>query len=339
MRPFTLLVKPVGGSCNLACRYCFYREHPGGRMSADAFRKILASYAALPFAGKAIALQGGEPLLADPGIFAALDASPVAKSLQTNATLVTDDVARALARGGWLVGASLDGDTRHNGLRVTPDGASAAAAAVAGIRRLESAGADYNLLTVVSRANVREPAAVYRYLRDTFATRYHQYIECTGPREEIDGEAWGAFLVGLFDEWIKADAHTVSIRTFDAVVSQLVRGYTTQCSFADTCAQYLVVEHDGSVYPCDFHVRADLRLGNALTDSWEALLAAPAYRRFAAAKCATLPAACRACEYRAFCQGDCPRNRVNGRSTLCRGWRRFFAHALPLLRELVSEIA
>ena len=77
--------------------------------------------------------------------------------------------------------------------------------AVGGIRRLEKAGADYNLLTVVSRANVAKPRDVYLYLRDSFSTRYHQYIECTGPRDAISGEEWGAFLVGLFDEWIKRD--------------------------------------------------------------------------------------------------------------------------------------
>lgn len=338
MRPFSLLVKPAGGNCNLSCRYCFYREHPGGRMTGPAFRRMLDSYEALPFANKAIALQGGEPLLSDPDVLQALDDSRVQKSLQTNATLITDDIAALLARGGWLVGASLDGNEIHNRLRATRQGAPSTDAAVAGIRRLEAAGVDYNLLTVVSQANVREPAEVYRYLRDNFTTHYHQYIECTGPREEITGEQWGDFLIGLFDEWSKADAHTISIRTFDSIVSQLVRGIPTQCSFADSCEQYLVVEHDGSVYPCDFHVREDLKLGNVATHSWEEMINSPAYRQFAAAKCANLPEACGKCEFFAFCHGDCPRNRVNGRSILCTGWQRFFAHALPKFMELVSGL-
>lgn len=338
MRPFSLLVKPVGGDCNLSCRYCFYRTHRGGRMSGAAFRRLLARYETLPFPNKAIALQGGEPLLADPDVLAALDESPVQKSLQTNATRITDEIAARLARGGWLVGASLDGNALHNRLRVTPQGADSTDATVAGIRRLEAAGVDYNLLTVVSRANVREPAEVYRYLRDNFATRYHQYIECTGPCEEISGDEWGDFLIGLFDEWIKRDAHTVSIRLFDSIVSLLVRGFPTQCSFADSCAQYLVVEHDGSVYPCDFHVREKLRLGNVETHTWEEMVASPVYRAFAAQKCAELPEACRACEYFGLCHGDCPRNRRNGRSILCSGWQRFFRHALPKFMELVSGL-
>lgn len=328
MKPFSLLVKPVGGDCNLRCRYCFYMGHPAGRMESGLFRKMLSSYEALPFDAKAVALQGGEPLLAEGAIFDALGESPVEKSVQTNATLVTEDLARRFARGGWLVGASLDGPRELSQAR-----GGSFDAAVRGIRRLEEAGAEYNLLAVVSKANVAHPAEVYTFLRDGFSTRFHQYIECTGPAMEITGEEWGGFLVGLFDEWIKADARTVSIRLFDSIVSKIVFGRPTQCSFSHTCEQYLVVEHDGSVYPCDFFVTPGLRLGNVATDSWEKIVSSPSYRAFAARKETFLPAKCRACRHFEFCRGDCPRNR----QSLCAGWLRFFDHALPALRELAEE--
>ena len=329
MQPFALLVKPAGGACNLDCRYCFYKDHAAGQMSPELFRKMLDAYCALPFPQKSVTLQGGEPLLASREIFDALNAAPTERAVQTNATLMTDDFAAMFAENHWLVGASLDGPTQYNRNRgETFDDA------VRGIRMLEKAGADYNLLTVVSKANVHHPAEVYRFLRDNFATRYHQYIECTGPCEEITGEEWGAFLIGIFDEWIQHDAHTVSVRLFDSIISFLVRGYPTQCSLASTCRQYLTVEHDGGVYPCDFFVRPELRLGNVATDSWATLQSSPTYAAFAERKTAALPSACRACEYAALCRGDCPRNR----QTLCAGWKAFFAHALPQFERLVAEL-
>ncbi len=330
IQPFSLLVKPAGGGCNLDCSYCFYKkDHAAGFMSFDTAARMLDEYCALPFEEKAVALQGGEPLLAlHTGVFDLMCAHRVDKSLQTNATLVTDEIASRLARDGWLVGASIDGPKPMNNLR-----GDSFDAAVAGIRRLERAGVDYNLLTVVSKANVAHPREVYLYLRDNFATRFHQYIECTGPCDEITGEEWGRFLVGLFDEWIKRDAHTISIRLFDSIVSQMLLGFPTQCSFGESCRQYLVVEHDGSVYPCDFHVMPSLRLGNIRENSFEELLASPVYAKFAAAKTACLPQKCRLCAYWEFCHGDCPRNR----QSLCVGWRRFFAHALPRLRELADD--
>lgn len=331
MKPFSLLVKPAGGGCNLACHYCFYNKHPGGLMSIDLARKAFDKYAMLPFAEKSVALQGGEPILAAAtGIFKLLDEYPFEKSVQTNATLLTDELATQLASCNWLVGASLDGPEDLNRLR-----GESFDATVRGIRLLEKHGVDYNLLTVVSKANVAKPVEVYRFLRDNFSTRFHQYIECTGPCDEITGDEWGEFLVGLFDEWIKKDANRISVRLFDSIVSQVLLGHPTQCSFGTSCRQYLVIEHDGSVYPCDFHVRDDLRLGNIATDSFESMLNSPIYRDFSDAKMANLPTKCRECRYVGFCNGDCPRNR----RTLCAGWLRFFDHALPRLRQLAIEAA
>jgi len=329
MQPFALLVKPTGGACNLNCRYCFYKDHAAGQMSPDLFRKMLDAYCALPFPQKSVTLQGGEPLLANREIFEILNRAPTERAVQTNATLITDEYAEIFAEGHWLVGASLDGPKELNRNR-----ASSFDEAVRGIRRLEKAGADYNLLTVVSKANVDHPAEVYRYLRDNFATRYHQYIECTGPCEEITGEEWGRFLIGLFDAWYPHDTRTVSVRLFDSIVSFLVRGFPTQCSFASTCRQYLTVEHDGGVYPCDFFVRPELRLGSVATDTWEALQSSPAYAAFAERKTTMLPPACRICEYAALCRGDCPRNR----QALCAGWKAFFAHAMPKFESLVRSL-
>ena len=331
MKPFSILLKPVGAACNLDCRYCFYSDHATGAIPRELLSRLLDTYCALPFSGKSVALQGGEPLLAPDYVFDEMEAHGLSRSLQTNATLMTPEMAARLARGGWLVGASVDGPAElHNAVRC-----DSFAAVERGIRMMEDAGVDYNLLTVVSKANVSRPEDVYLFLKERFATRFHQYIECTGPHAEwaIGGEEWGEFLVRLFDEWIKEDARSVSIRLFDSIVSTLVRGFPTQCSFAQDCRQYLVVEHDGSVYPCDFHVLPELKLGNVATDGWETLLASPVYARFAAAKTAGLPDECRRCEYFRFCRGDCPRNR----RSLCKGWRRFFAHAIPRLAELAAE--
>ena len=45
-------------------------------------------------------------------------------------------------------------------------------------------------------------------------------------------------------------------------------------------SQYLVVEHNGDVYPCDFYVRPDLKLGNIMTQSWEEMLFGAFMMRF-----------------------------------------------------------
>lgn len=330
MTPFSLLVKPVGGNCNINCSYCFYRRHPAGRLDPELLDRAIAAYAALPFGGKAVALQGGEPLLAAAEIRAAVARHRVEKSVQTNATLITDELAAELARDRWLVGASLDGPRELDSAR---DGSFDAA--VAGIRRLEAAGADYNILAVVSRANVGHPLETYRFLRDSFRTGFLQFIECTGPTLEITGAEWGRFLIAVFDEWRAHDTRRVSIRLFDSILAQLLTGSPTQCTASETCDHHLVIEHDGSVYPCDFFVEPGLRLGSIAENSWEEMLASPVRQAFARRKQETVPARCRLCRHFAFCRGDCPRNR----QSLCEGWKAFYDHALPGFESLAAEVA
>lgn len=334
MTPFALLVKPVGASCNLTCAYCFYSSHEKGVMSEAVCERLVESYAALPFSGKSVTLQGGEPLLAPRYVFDAFESVPLERAVQTNGTLLKPEQAERLKRGSWLVGLSCDGPGALNRGRGDE---SVLEKTIAAARLLEDFDVDYNLLAVVSSFNAGRAKDVYSFFRKTFKTSFYQFIECTGPSHEIDAKAWGVFLCDVFDAWIEEDAYRISVRLFDSILSSLLRGFPTQCSFSTTCRHYLVVEHDGSVYPCDFHVREDLRLGNVFSDGWEEILSSPLYKAFAEQKSAGLSPACRACEFVRFCQGDCPRNRRAGRSTLCDGWKAFFAHALPRLRELADR--
>ena len=315
MRPFSLLVKPAGADCNLPCPYCFYRAKsslhadPHPRMDDAVLSRTLESYAALPMETRAVAFQGGEPVLMGEGFFRR--AAEIAKgridfSLQTNATLVTAPLARFLANEGWLVGAS-------------PHGRSTAF--LRGYRTLVEAGAAVNILQLVTRDIVRDPAGLYHYIRDDLECLNHQYIECTWPEAfAVSGEEWGDFMIGLFDEWYRCgDIHRVSVRTFDSIVSEIVFGHPTLCSFSGDCRHYLVVEADGGVYPCDYYVEPELKLGNIMENSWEEMVSSRKYARFGMRKQA---------------HADCPRNL----DRLDAGWRRFYAHAAPLLRQIASTL-
>ena len=342
MRGFSLLVKPAGDSCNLACPYCFYRGHGEGgaarRMSEEMLAHLLTTYRALPIASHDVAFQGGEPLLMGENFFrrAAEIGEGINFSVQTNATLVTASMAKFFAEADWLVGVS----PHWEGLEEKKEGGSrkeevwnfktpyfilhpssfilSEGLGEKGYWELVKAGVKTNILQLVTKENVGEPEKLYHYLRDELKCNWQQYIECTAPAAfAITGEEWGEFLCRLFDVWkAEGDERRVSIRLFDSIVSQLVHGVPTMCNFARDCRNYLVVEANGDVYPCDFHVLPEFRLGNILVDSWEKLIASPRYTAFGERK-------------RAF--PDCPRNR----GTLDKGWQRFFAHAVPYLKSLV----
>ena len=129
----------------------------------------------------------------------------------------------------------------------------------------------------------------------------------------------------------------MSIRLFDSIVSRLATGIPTVCPMGGNCCNYLVVEHDGSVYPCDFHVRPELRLGNVRESGFEALRSLPEYRRWGEIK-DPRSEKCSRCRWLPLCMGDCPKNRTAAGSALCEDWRLFYSHTIERFEQLASGL-
>ncbi len=366
MKSFTLLIKPASADCNLRCSYCFYLPKAGlypetatHRMSDETLRNLVRSYMATAQPSYTFGWQGGEPTLMGVDFFRKVTAyqkefgfpgCSVSNGLQTNGTLIDDEFAAHLAEYKFLVGVSLDGpESIHNRYRRYPDGSGSHPAVLKGIETLRRNAVDFNILTLVSKANVLQPHEVYRYLKE-LGFMYHQYIECVEFDKSgrllpyaIDGDEWGDFLCGIFDEWIDGDTRTVSVRLFDSIVYKLVTGGSNVCAMGDDCRQYFMVEYNGDVYPCDFFAETELKLGNVLRTGWKEMAESETYMKFGERK-RQLAEECLSCEYLELCAGDCPKNRP-GRgsrtqqvSQLCKGWKKFYSHALPEFRRLAEEI-
>jgi len=71
------------------------------------------------------------------------------------------------------------------------------------------------------------------------------------------------------------------------------------------CRPQLVIEADGSAYPCDFYCTDAYRLGT-ISEGIDALVTSDAWRAFAARR-RERPALCEGCRYARFCGGGCPR--------------------------------
>lgn len=361
---FSLLIKPAGADCNLQCEYCFYRSraalYPDAaapRMSRTTLERLISGYMALDMAQHVFGWQGGEPTLMGVDFFREVTrlqqqygraGAVVSNGLQTNGTLLDDEFAGHLASYRFLVGVSLDGPPAiHDRYRHGADPASGSHAAVMrGIACLRRRRAEFNILTLVTAANVRRASEVYRYLCGQ-GFNFQQFIPCVeydaqGGRQPfaIAGGEWGDFLCELFDCW-RPDAGRVSIRLFDSILARILRQPAGMCSMENDCRQYFLVEHNGDVYPCDFFVDQRWRLGNIAGVSWAQLRQSPLYAEFGRRK-QRWAAACAACPWLEFCAGDCPKHRGPGGgelSRLCEGWRVFFRHAVPELRRLAAAIS
>ncbi len=365
MKPFSLLIKPASADCNLRCPYCFYLsrsllypESARHRMSDEVLEKLVSSYMATPQDVYAFAWQGGEPSLMGVEFYRKVVAlqqrygrpgAVVSNSFQTNTTLIDDEFAALLGEYRFLVGVSIDGpEDIHDHYRKHANGRGSHAEVLRGIECLERHNVEYNTLCLVTPANVRRASEVYRYFRGR-GIFYHQYIPCIEFDDDgkplpftITGEQYGDFLCELFDEWVKEDTRKVSVRLFDSIVQVLFDGTVTSCHMGGDCRQYLVVEYSGDIYPCDFFVYGDRKLGNLLHDSWEDLQGSPAYEEFGLQKSQWCEE-CASCLWSGMCMGDCLKYRSvdapgGKKSWLCAAWKQFYAHAMPTFTRLAEEV-
>lgn len=340
---FSLLIKPVSCDCNLRCDYCFYSTkseifgHGKHLMSTPLLEKLCAEYLAIPMETHLFCWQGGEPTLAGLDFLRqAIEymkqyggrGVKVANALQTNGTLLTEEWGEFLAEYKFLAGISIDGPPNiHDHFRHDASGGGSYRQVVAGASVLRRHHVPFNSLTVVNGFSANHPLEIYRHLRDELGIFHHQYIEETSGKAPVSSRQWGDFLIAVFDEWYTRDQGRVSVRLFDSIMNRLNTGQSDCCAMGASCDQYLVIEHDGSIYPCDFQVSPEWKLGTVGRIPLASVFAERRSREFALRK--RPPKECLDCPYLNLCAADCPRNRcASGKSRLCEGWKRFFSHCL-----------
>ncbi len=367
MQPFTLLIKPSGSDCNVDCEYCFYKARTPQvgqgrqRMSLEVLEKLVKDYMQLRFALAGFAWQGGEPTLMGLDFYEktvelqkkyGVSGQEVGNSLQTNAILLNDKWCRFLHDNKFLVGVSIDGPKEfHDHYRLDHSGSGTFDRVMRAIESCKEHQVEFNTLTLINAKNVSHPDEVYDFLVG-LGVRFLQFIPCvevepaTGKIADfsITPEQYGEFLCRLFDRWYEHGPRNVSIRDFDSILSYYLTGRNTICTFDRQCSQYIVIEHTGEAFCCDFFVEPKWRLGNIFETPIEKLAASSMKRAFARAK-QNLCNKCIVCRHLTICRGGCMKDRVPfdkdnfGReSYFCEAYKRFFDHATPRFMQLAARI-
>ncbi len=362
MLPSSLLVKPVSARCNLACRYCFYARRsslysPGRRvcMSDKVLEGMISQYLGISPGHASLSWQGGEPLLAGLDFYkravslqeAHGRGHVVSNAFQTNGTLLSEDWAKFFRRYKFLVGISLDGPADlHNAYRRTRPGGPTFDVAMKGLSVLKQGHVEFNALCVVTDLSAGRWKDIYAFFAGE-DIRYLQFVPCrerdaagNAAPFNVGANQYGEFLCRMFDLW-KADFPNVYIRLFNSVLATRLGGEGGFCTLGPRCAEYVVVEYNGDVYPCDFFVEKSMLLGNLMVASLAKIVESTALEEFARAK-TRLAQECRDCPWLDLCFGGCQYHRPDlthpSRSDLCASYRRFFEHSEEGFRELERRL-
>ncbi|VBB08819.1 beta-defensin antibiotic precursor antimicrobial defensin beta signal defensin bd-32 defb-32 [Lucifera butyrica] len=369
MADLHVLIKPVSGKCNMRCGYCFYYDVMQKRNQADlgimtetTIKALVDS--AFAYVGDRGSLnfvfQGGEPTLWGMESFQSFVSyverqkqnQKVGYGLQTNGLLIDNQFSKFLAQHRFLVGLSLDGPCdMHNKYRLDRNGRGTYSRVLGAAQRLAAQGVDFNILSVITLEQARHPDKYYNFLKRNKIT-HGQLIPCingyggANAGESLDGEIYGKFLCRIFDLWLKdwEEGQAISLREFDNLAGMALAGIEPElCSMAGKCGPNAVIEADGSVYPCDFYVLDEWRLGNIHEAGLQDLLNGELERKFIRMS-EKLAAECRQCNVLKLCRGGCRRLRepwVAGepsRFVWCKAQKSFLPYFISHLDRLAMAI-
>lgn len=353
MRQMTVLVKPASSLCNLKCNYCFYCDEVRNRKSSN--ESVMAAATAenlikkvFDFCGEgsdiSFMFQGGEPLIAGLKFFKEFvktadslkdNSTKTSYSLQTNGTLITEEFAEFFKQKNFLIGVSIDGDeATHNRNRC-----DSYEKAMNGIEILRRYCVDFNILSVIT--SYTDAAKLFEFYKANGFCDV-QPIYCLDPLDgkkseySLDAKGFARFQKRFFNHWFNeiSRGNRFYVRDFDNLISLMTNGYAEQCGASGRCNAQLVVEADGTCYPCDFYCLDEYECPNINTASIKDILESEGLKKFMAFD-EPKNELCTTCPVRPLCNGGCKRYRqlYNQLSGYCPRMD-FIIHAVENLRNV-----
>lgn len=316
----------------MKCSYCFYADVADHRdiknhgiMSLDTMHILI--HKTLDHFKEEVtityAFQGGEPTLAGISYFQEFieevnrykkEYHHIQYVLQTNAVLLDDTWIEFFAKHHFLVGVSLDGYIKnHDSVRKCKDNSGTYERVMMNIRKLQDAGVEFNILTVLTFSLAKHPRELYEFYRKN-NLKYVQLIPClpslTNKKDPfaLSPKDFYKFYDSFFALWYQdlRKGNYMSVTLFDNIIPMFVGIPPQQCGYLGFCSNQFVIESDGSVYPCDFYVLDQYCIGNIREYTMQELNTSSVVHNFLHEK-RDLCKLCNECRYVKMCHGQCKR--------------------------------
>ena len=332
MKYFSMMIKPASSLCNMRCSYCFYADVSNHReikshgiMTEDTMNTLIEKvFDAFKEEAKiTFAFQGGEPTLAGLDYFKSFinkvntlkqDYHEINYALQTNGINLNDEWINFLKENQILVGLSLDGFIKnHDNNRKDTTLKGTYERIMLNIRKMKELKVNFNILTVLTSSLSKYPKELYQfYKKNEFD--YIQLIPCLPSFEDkkdtyaLKPKQFFKFYDEFYQYWLKdfKNGHYMHITYLDNIIPLFVGIPPQQCGYLGFCSNQLIVESDGSVYPCDFYVLDEYCLGNIKDKSIYELALSNTAKKFIKEE-RIYSKRCKSCRYQKICHGQCKR--------------------------------
>lgn len=270
--PVQEFVIKIASRCNLDCDYCYEYRHGdeswrntkkliAPRVYEEIARKIATHVRRYQLREVGISLHGGEPLLVGAERLAEIATfldetingagARLSLGLQTNAVLITDEIASVIEENNILVGVSLDGGrTANDRHRLDHRGKSSYDRALAGIETLRRIAPRQlsGLLAVIDISN--DPIETFDQLASLGIANIdlllpHHNWDRRPPGHEGNHAPYGEWLDAIWAAWISGRHSHLRIRFLDNIVARLVGHPGLYEQMSDSPIQLMTINTDG----------------------------------------------------------------------------------------------
>ena len=348
------VVLKIASRCNINCTYCYeynrgdssWLSKPKRLSTADAHLLAvrISEYSQIHgLKAFNISLHGGEPtIIGAPALEEIMNEIrdnsrvEIRFGMQTNGTLINDQMIDVLKRNNVRVAVSLDGGAEENSFRLDHKGRQTRQKAVAGLGKIKDAGLFSGIQAVINLSS--DP----RHVLEDLASFNPPEIELGQPfgthdnRPELpaDGSGLGRWLLDAFNFWVtsKELRKTKVIILHEALTAVLTDRPNSEW-FPNRPPGYIVVSTDGTYEGLDTLKVAGQNgrvLGlNLREHSISQALDHPNIRereRLSVVR----PSACQSCSILDWCNGGyyptrfSVANGFDNKSIYCEDWKEFF---------------
>lgn len=273
----TVIFRPTN-DCNLACTYCYDKNNHNtdtSMLRKNATKRLLENEEELLKAfeklyeketNPQVIFHGGEPLLIDPIILDRFcsklkEIKPMNFSIQTNGTLINDQVISLLKKYDFRVGISLDGcNEQQNCARIFPNRINSFNVVFKNIKKLQENGVKHGIIMSISKSQSHGERKIYDFIgennincniRPVFAADSETSNTIMTPEE------YSEFFNNLFDIWIsdkdkKVSTHQI-LELYNALKQELDGNFINKiCSASPNCfMNFISLDVNGELYACN----------------------------------------------------------------------------------------
>ena len=317
MKRIKILVKPTN-RCNLHCSYCYNRGFNGrGIMTLKMVEDICRFLQG--FSVDSWIWHGGEPLIIPREFYSIaaeiLSAYGIKKdsvSMQSNGTLLTEEMIELCKENNWRIGFSFDGinNDRTRGQTGT---------VINNLQLYRDLYEQPGIIMVLCKDNLPGFSDNYQYMKELGFSNIsiNRIFAAQGaPLFQVeDIDQYMEEYSRLFELWFQ-DEKPLKIRNYLEFILYLLDNKRYLCTYQGLCdREWISIDHRGDLYPCDRWYPPEYCYGNiADFNNIEEIYQTALYSKIGQ-ETSIRKEKCRSCDIFVFCQGGCKANAITNKGT------------------------